>query len=61
MVVTFHCDIHKNRMLKTLYFPVVKQFLKKADKICVTTNNLLRNTPYLHKFKEKNRRNMPLV
>lgn len=53
MVVTFHCDIHKNKLLKALYLPLVKQFLKKADRICVTSNNLLRNTPYLHKFKKK--------
>lgn len=53
VVVTFHCDIHKSRFLKTLYLPVVKRFLKKADRICVTSRNLLDTTPYLHKFREK--------
>ena len=37
MVVTFHCDIHKNRFLKTIYLPVIRRFLKQADKICVTS------------------------
>ncbi len=53
MVVTFHCDIHKNRFLKTLYQPIVRQFLKKADKICVTSRNLLVNTPCLQEFRAK--------
>jgi rhamnosyl/mannosyltransferase len=52
-VVTFHCDIHKNRFLKTLYLPVIKRFLNRADRICVTSKNLFRNTPYLHEFKDK--------
>ena len=53
MVVTFHCDIHKNRFLKALYQPIVRQFLKKADKICVTSRNLLTSTPCLRKFRAK--------
>jgi rhamnosyl/mannosyltransferase len=53
MVVTFHCDIHKNRLLKTLYQPIVKRFLTKADRICVTSRNLLTNTPCLQEFKNK--------
>ncbi|MCP4115642.1 MAG: glycosyltransferase [Desulfobacteraceae bacterium] len=53
MVVTFHCDIHKNKLLKALYLPVAKQFLNRADRICVTSKNLLEATPWLHEFKHK--------
>ncbi|SMC76329.1 rhamnosyl/mannosyltransferase [Desulfocicer vacuolatum DSM 3385] len=53
MVVTFHCDIHKNKFLKTLYRPIMKRFLKRADKICVTSRNLFLNTPCLHEFQRK--------
>ena len=53
MVVTFHCDIHKNRFIKALYLPVIKQFLRRADRICVTSKNLFKTTPYLHEFKNK--------
>lgn len=53
MLVTFHCDIHKNKFLKTLYLPVVKKILRRADKICVTSKNLFDSTPYLAEFKDK--------
>ena len=53
IVVTFHCDIHKNRFLKACYLPVIKQFLKRADIICITSKNLLDSTPYLHVFQDK--------
>ncbi|MDY0223618.1 MAG: glycosyltransferase [Desulfobacterium sp.] len=53
MVVTFYCDIHKNRILKTLYLPIIKQFLKKADRICVISKNFMETVPYLHEFRDK--------
>lgn len=53
MIVTFHCDIHKNRFLKTFYLPVVRRFLKQAEVICVTSKNLFKSTPYLHDFEHK--------
>ena len=53
MVVTFHCDIHKNRFLKALYRPIIKQFLRRADRICVTSRNLFKTTAGLHEFKDK--------
>lgn len=53
IIVTFHCDIHKNKFLKPLYLPIINQFLKKADRICVTSKNLFHSTPYLKKFKNK--------
>ena len=53
IVVTFHCDIHKNRFLKKCYLPIIRCFLKKADVICITSRNLYESTPYLYEFKSK--------
>ncbi len=53
VLVTFHCDIHKIKPLKMLYLPFVKQYLKKMDKICVTSKGLLNTTPYLAQFRDK--------
>jgi O-antigen biosynthesis rhamnosyltransferase len=52
-LVTFHCDIHKIMPLKRLYLPFVKQYLKKMDKICITSKGLLKTTPYLGQFRDK--------
>lgn len=52
-LVTFHCDIHKATSLKRLYLPFVIQYLKKMDKICVTSKQLLSTTPYLAQFRDK--------
>lgn len=52
-LVTFHCDIHKIKPLKRLYLPFIKQYLKKIDKICVTSQNLFNTTQYLHEFRDK--------
>ncbi len=54
-LVTYHCDIHRVRPLKMLYLPLVKQFLKKMDRICVTSRALFDNTPYLAPFAHKTR------
>lgn len=53
MVVTFHCDIHKNKFLKAIYRPIMRRFLKRADKICVTSHNLYSTTPCLQEFQTK--------
>ena len=52
-LVTFHCDIHKIKPLKRVYLPFVKQYLKKMDKICISTKVLLTSTPYLAQFRDK--------
>ena len=53
IVVTYHCDIHKNRLLKALYMPVIKRFLSRADRVCVTSRNLMETTPYLRRYRDK--------
>jgi rhamnosyl/mannosyltransferase len=52
-LVTFHCDIHKIKLLKRVYLPFVKLYLKKIDKICISSKSLLNTTPYLDPFREK--------
>lgn len=52
-LVTFHCDIHKNKFLKRLYLPLIKQYLKKIDKICISSQNLFNTIQYLHEFRDK--------
>ncbi len=52
-VVTFHCDVHRSMVLKPFYLPLVRRFLRRMDRICVTSRPLFRNTPYLKPFKHK--------
>ncbi len=52
-LVTFHCDVHRSMVLKPFYLPLVRRFLRRMDRICVTSRALFRNTPYLRPFKHK--------
>jgi rhamnosyl/mannosyltransferase len=52
-LVTFHCDIHKIKSLKKMYLPFIRQYLRKMDKICISSRRLLLSTPYLEQFSEK--------
>lgn len=52
-IVTFHCDIHKAKLLKSFYQPLIKRYLSKMDKICVTSRSLVQSTPYLSQFKDR--------
>ena len=53
VVVTFHCDIHKNRVLKACYMPVVRQFLSRADTICISSRKLFQSIPFLQEMESK--------
>lgn len=52
-LVTFHCDIHKMKLLKTVYLPFIVQFLKKMDRICISDKKMIDSTPYLSQFRYK--------
>jgi O-antigen biosynthesis alpha-1,3-mannosyltransferase len=52
-LVTFHCDIHRSRMLRPLYMPFVRRFLRRMDRICVTSRPLFLNTACLRPFEKK--------
>ena len=53
IVVTYHSDIIRQARLLKIYSPFLKQFLKKADDIIITSPNYLETSPYLADFKSK--------
>ena len=53
LVVTYHSDIIRQKKLLALYRPFMMRFLKKADKILVSSPNLIANSPVLRHFREK--------
>jgi len=53
VIVTYHSDIIRQARLLKLYSPLLKQFLKKADDIIITSPNYLETSPYLADFKSK--------
>jgi len=53
IVVTYHSDIIRQARLLKIYSPFLKQFLKKADDIIITSPNYLETSPYLVNFKTK--------
>jgi len=53
VVVTYHSDIVRQKMLMKFYKPFLMKFLKQSDKIIVTSPNLLEESKYLIQFKDK--------
>ncbi|MBC8394698.1 MAG: glycosyltransferase, partial [Deltaproteobacteria bacterium] len=53
VIVTYHSDIIRQARLLRIYSPFLKQFLKKADDIIITSPNYLETSPYLKDFKSK--------
>jgi len=53
LVVTYHSDIIRQKLLLSLYKPFLKSFLKKADRILVSSPNLIRYSPVLREYKDK--------
>ncbi|MDA1284712.1 MAG: glycosyltransferase [Proteobacteria bacterium] len=52
-VVTYHSDIVRQKNLFLLYMPLMKHFLKQANIIVATSDNYVKSSKYLHKYKEK--------
>lgn len=52
-IVTWHSDIIKQKVALKLYRPFLINFLKKVDKIVVTSPNIIAESPFLSKFKDK--------
>ena len=50
IVVTYHSDIIRQARLLKIYSPFLKQFLKRADDIIITSPNYLQTSPYLADF-----------
>lgn len=52
-VVTWHSDIVKQKKLLKVYGPFLNKFLDEVDCIVATSPNLIENSRYLKKYKEK--------
>jgi glycosyltransferase involved in cell wall biosynthesis len=53
VVAWWHSEIVKPRYLSSLYRPLLKQFLKKVDRIIVAAPQLVDESPFLSQFKTK--------
>ena len=53
LLITYHSDIVKQRVLKFFYKPLLNIILKKADKIVTTSQNLVNSSSILTKFRKK--------
>jgi len=53
LVVHYHSDIVRQKILSIFYKPLILNTLKRAEKIIVSNPNLIKNSPYLKKFQQK--------
>ncbi|MDP2631949.1 MAG: glycosyltransferase [Candidatus Uhrbacteria bacterium] len=53
LVVHYHADIVRQKILKPLFGPLIRNTLKRADFIVVSSPNLIESSKYLKNFKEK--------
>jgi len=53
VVVTYHCDIVRQKKVMMFYKPFLFKFLKIADRILVTSPNILQSSKYIAHFKDK--------
>ncbi|MCQ2416406.1 MAG: glycosyltransferase [Oscillospiraceae bacterium] len=53
VIVAWHSDVVRQKLLLKLYKPLMKWLLKRADAIIVATENHIESSPYLRPFREK--------
>lgn len=53
LIVHYHSDIVRQQFFSFLFKPLVLSTLKKADKIIVSNQNILKNSPCLGNFQKK--------
>ncbi|KQZ60482.1 glycosyl transferase family 1 [Rhizobium sp. Root149] len=53
VVVTYHSDIVKQKLLLKLYSPLMHRFLARADRIIATSPNYLASSPVLQRHRDK--------
>lgn len=53
VVVTYHSDIVRQVALKRFYFPFMHVFLRKSSKIIATSNNYIRSSEVLSRYRHK--------
>ena len=52
-VVTYHSDIVRQRVLGTLYSPILRQVLRRADRIVVSDPSYIESSPFLRAVRQK--------
>ncbi len=53
MVISYHSDVVKQRLILRLYHPLLLRLLARADAILAGSPNYIESSPYLSRFKEK--------
>ena len=53
LVVTYHSDIIRQKILLKVYKPFLEKFLDRADRIIVSSPNMITSSPFLRKVKDK--------
>ena len=53
VVITYHCDIVKQKMLLYLYMPLLKRVLRKAKAIVISNPNILSSSMLLDQYTNK--------
>ena len=53
VVVAWHSDVVRQKLLLTFYKPLMKRLLRRADAILVATPAHIDSSPYLREFREK--------
>jgi len=52
-VITYHSDIVRQKALYALYRPLMRQFLRRVDRIIATSPNYLENSPLLQAYRDR--------
>ena len=53
IILHYHSDIVRQKAFNFLVGPFINHTLKRAEKIIVSNPNLIKGSPYLHKFQKK--------
>ncbi len=53
LIVTYHSDIVRQKLLGAVYRPLLERFLDRADRIVATSDNYLETSPVLAKYRDK--------
>ncbi|HEB12918.1 MAG TPA: glycosyltransferase [Actinobacteria bacterium] len=53
LVLTYHCDIIRQKLLRRVYRPFLRKLLKRADTIMVSSPNIIKSSPWLQSVSEK--------
>jgi rhamnosyl/mannosyltransferase len=52
-IITYHSDIVRQKLLRTVYQPFLWRILRKAERIIATSGRYIDTSPYLSQFKGK--------